>query len=86
MEIDGNGGWVEYKKLVVHMFEDHEKRLDRLDDKITHSIQTSTERIEMRIRDVEREIVSLKVKAASWGAISGAIPGIAIIVGQYLSG
>jgi hypothetical protein len=56
---EGSNGWDQYKRLVIHELENTNLRLDRMDK---------------RLSKIERNIVILQTKAATWAA------GIAIII------
>ena len=60
---DGNG-WTEYKRLVINELERTNKRLDIMDK---------------RLSKIERNIVILQTKAATWAA------GIAIVISGGVS-
>ncbi len=61
-----NGSWLEYARLVLSELSRLQEELDK-----TNSRLTTTR--EKDIPNILTEIATLKVKAAFWGAIAGAI-------------
>jgi len=59
-----SNGWDQYKRLVIHELENTNSRLDRMDK---------------RLAKIERNIVVLQTKAATWAA------GIAIVISGGVS-
>ena len=107
-------GWNEYKRLVLHEFEQIQERIEQLGasreadtkrnrDDLKETVAQSEKRICAKITAMERRqqnsftelkedvkdnadnIVTLKIKAASWGAFSGAGATVLIKVIEILS-
>lgn len=56
--IEQQNGWSAYEKLVMYRLDEQDKKLDRIDRKVD---------------GVARSVLILKVKAATYGAIAGAV-------------
>jgi hypothetical protein len=62
---EGNGSWLEYRRLVM----------DAL-DKTTRELNS----INRRLGRIESEIAQLQVKSGVWGAVAGAVVTIALLL------
>ena len=72
-------GWREYSKLVLKELEDHGELIEKLDDKVGDFRLEMTE----KLGNLDKELGMLKIRAAGWGAIAGAVPGLIIVILKY---
>jgi hypothetical protein len=57
--MNGDNGWEEYKRVVLHRLE---------------CIENKQSEFSLKIHEVRMDIKSLRVKSGVWGAIAGLIP------------
>lgn len=68
----GNGnGWPEYRREVMERLQSLREDVKALDDKVD---------------GVRLDVAGLKVKAAGWGALAGAVPAGLAILWHYFAG
>jgi hypothetical protein len=66
---DDNNGWSKYQMMI----------LDRLND--LREVQKETE---SRLRSIENEITTLKVKSSIWGGVAGVVAAAVMMAIQFL--
>ncbi len=64
--------WTEDRRLVLYELRRLGKSVEKIDDKLDKNRLV----FEHRISKIHTEVVTLKVKSSTWGAIGGAIFGI----------
>ena len=62
-------GWSEYKQRVFYQLDELTKSVDKMDTKLT----TSMEKIEEKLNVVREDVIVLKTKSVLFGLLGGAI-------------
>ena len=66
-----SNGWTENKQLVLHEL----KRLNTGLEKLETKLDDKHSGLERRLTDLHTEVVTLKIKSRTWGAIGGGVLG-----------
>lgn len=72
-------GWSSYQRLVLDRLDRIDRKIETLDDRITHLY-------EREITTIKVELAMLKVKSGLWGAAAGLIPTGLLVVYTLLKG
>ena len=71
-----DGGWDEYRRLVVDTLE----RLERNVERARNEIHDEAGKLRAEISTLKSDVVMLKVKASVWGALGGLMTAIAAVL------